>query len=96
MFVHFLKFFFFSSIEQKVIDLNDLLITTSFSKNLGKWKISLNLFRYIVTKSYIVNRLPKNLTSSIKYFGSLNSSLTILFHLIKGIVMSLYFYCKSN
>lgn len=73
IFVHFLKFFFFSSDEQKVIDLDNLLITTSFSKNWGKWKISLNLFHDIVTKSHIVNRLSKDLTNSIKYFWSLNS-----------------------
>ena len=55
----------------------------------------INLFHDIVTKSHIVNRLSKDLTNSIKYFWSLNSSLIILFHLINGIVMSLYFYWKS-
>ena len=55
----------------------------------------INLFHDIVTKSHIVNRLSKDLTNSIKYFWTLNSSLIILFHLINGIIMSLYFYWKS-
>ena len=55
----------------------------------------INLFHDIVTKSHIVNRLSKDLSNSIKYFWSLNSSLLILFHLINGVIMSLYFYWKS-
>ena len=55
----------------------------------------INLFHDIVTKSHIVNRLSKDLSNSIKYFWALNSALLILFHLINGIVMSLYFYWKS-
>ena len=55
----------------------------------------INLFHDIVTKSHIVNRLSKDLTNSIKYFWTLNSALIILFHLINGFVMSLYFYWKS-
>ena len=55
----------------------------------------INLFHDIVTKSHIVNRLSKDLSNSIKYFWSLNSALIILFHLINGFVMSLYFYWKS-
>ena len=55
----------------------------------------INLFHDIVTKSHIVNRLSKDLSNSVKYFWTLNSSLLILFHLINGIVMSLFFYWKS-
>ena len=55
----------------------------------------INLFHDIVTKSHIVNRLSKDLSNSVKYFWTLNSALIILFHLINGIVMSLYFYWKS-
>ena len=55
----------------------------------------INLFHDIVTKSHIVNRLSKDLSNSVKYFWALNSSLLILFHLINGIVMSLFFYWKS-
>ena len=55
----------------------------------------INLFHDIVTKSHIVNRLSKDLSNSIKYFWTLNSCLIILFHLINGVIMSLYFYWKS-
>ena len=78
-----------------------VLALVAYNKNIHETLIykfmraPINLFHDIVTKSHIVNRLSKDLTNSIKYFWTLNSSLIILFHLINGIVMSLFFYWKS-
>ena len=78
-----------------------VLALVAFNKNIHETLIykfmraPINLFHDIVTKSHIVNRLSKDLSNSVKYFWTLNSSLIILFHLINGIIMSLYFYWKS-
>ena len=78
-----------------------VLALVAFNRNIHETLIykfmraPINLFHDIVTKSHIVNRLSKDLSNSVKYFWTLNSSLIILFHLINGVVMSLYFYWKS-
>ena len=53
-----------------------------------------NLFHNLVTKSHIINRLSKDMTNSIKYFWSLNSSLIVLFHIINGIIISCVLFWK--
>ena len=47
-----------------------------------------NLFHNLVNKSHIINRFSKDLSNSVKYFWSLNSSLIVLFHIINGIIIS--------
>ncbi len=54
----------------------------------------INLFHDIVTKSHIFNRFSKDLENSIKYFNSLNYSLTLLFNSLSAIIIAIIFYWK--
>ena len=54
----------------------------------------INLFHNIVTKSHIINRLSKDIENSVKYFWTLNASLSLLFHIINAIIISLFLFKK--
>ena len=72
----------------------------SFNRNIHETLIyrllrgPINLFHNIVTKSHIINRLSKDIEKSVKYFWSINSSLSLLFHIINAIVISLFLFKK--
>ena len=53
-----------------------------------------NLFHNIVAKSHIINRFSKDIGNSEKYFWSLNSTLVVLFHIMNGIIISVFFFWK--
>ena len=66
----------------------------SFNRNIHEtliyrlFRAPVNLFHNLVTKSHIINRFSKDISNSVKYFWSLNSSLVVLFHIINGILIS--------
>ena len=58
-------------------------------------KVPINLFHDLVKRSHIINRLSKDLGNSTKYFWSLNSSLIVFFHILSGLVLSIFYFWQS-
>ena len=73
----------------------------SFNRNMHETllvkllRAPINLFHDIVKRSHIINRLSKDLSNSVKYFWSLNSSLIVFFHIISSLFLSIFFFWRS-
>ena len=84
-------FFIFSrnySIVRAIMEFNQKMHDTLIKKLL---KAPINLFHDIVQRSHILNRLSKDLDSSIKFFWSISSSSRLLFELLSCLILSFLF-----
>ena len=72
----------------------------SFNRNMHETllykllRAPVNLFHNIVAKSHIINRFSKDIGNSEKYFWSLNATLVVLFHIMNGLVISVFLFWK--
>ena len=84
-------FFIFSrnySIVRAIMEFNQKMHDTLIKRLL---KAPINLFHDIVQRSHILNRLSKDLDSSIKFFWSVSSSSRLLFELLSCLIISFLF-----
>ena len=84
-------FFIFSrnyTIVRAIMEFNQKMHDTLIKKLL---KAPINLFHDIVQRSHILNRLSKDLDSSIKFFWSVSSSSRLLFELLSCLIISFLF-----
>ena len=84
-------FFIFSrnyTIVRAIMEFNQKMHDTLIKKLI---KAPINLFHDIVQRSHILNRLSKDLDSSIKFFWSVSSSSRLLFELLSCLIISFLF-----
>ena len=99
----FIEYLFLKLLSIFFIFVKDYIIVyalITFNRNIHETLIyrllrgPINLFHNIVTKSHIINRLSKDIENSIKYFWTLNASLSSLFHIINAVIISLFLFKK--
>ena len=76
------------TIVRAIMEFNQKMHDTLIKKLL---KAPINLFHDIIQKSHILNRLSKDLDSSIKFFWSVSSSSRLLFELLSCLIISFLF-----
>ena len=76
------------AIVRAIMEFNKNMHDTLIKKLL---KAPINLFHDIVQKSHILNRLSKDLDSSIKFFWSVSSSSRLLFELLSCLIIAFLF-----
>ena len=84
-------FFIFSrnySIVKAIIEFNQKMHDTLIKRLL---KAPINLFYDIVQTSHLLNRLSKDLDSSVKFFWSIGSSSRLLFELLSCLIIAFLF-----
>ena len=84
-------FFIFSrnyTIVRAIMEFNQKMHDTLIKKLLNA---PINLFHDIVQRSHILNRLSKDLDSSIKFYWSVSSSSRLLFELLSCLIISFLF-----